>query len=161
MVSDLLSQHSSSLDGRVLILVLMEYGLWRIDALLCGCIYLCLNPCSNGIWSLTGGGAFSDATGGVLILVLMEYGLWRRDSACASGSVCLNPCSNGIWSLTKECSLRTSGVVCLNPCSNGIWSLTLLVWPLIFVSGCLNPCSNGIWSLTWGYFFLPILVRLS
>ena len=40
-------------EGRVLILVLMEYGLWQYEK------------------------AFSDFFEGVLILVLMEYGLWR------------------------------------------------------------------------------------
>ena len=38
-----------------------------------------LNPCSNGIWSLTNG---------------------RCNSAKESAS--LNPCSNGIWSLTNS-----------------------------------------------------------
>ena len=37
-----------------------------------------LNPCSNGIWSLTNVGSF-------------PY---------TFGVVSLNPCSNGIWSLT-------------------------------------------------------------
>ena len=36
---------------------------------------LSLNPCSNGIWSLTLGDTFKDTPEGVLILVLMEYGL--------------------------------------------------------------------------------------
>ena len=35
----------------------------------------CLNPCSNGIWSLTQLNDDYDETGKVLILVLMEYGL--------------------------------------------------------------------------------------
>ena len=34
-----------------------------------------LNPCSNGIWSLTRLREVSDLTEVVLILVLMEYGL--------------------------------------------------------------------------------------
>ena len=37
-----------------------------------------LNPCSNGIWSLT-----------------------AAAQAVVNGQPCLNPCSNGIWSLTK------------------------------------------------------------
>ena len=40
----------------------------------------CLNPCSNGIWSLT------------------LYGLNTRQNSV----MCLNPCSNGIWSLTHS-----------------------------------------------------------
>ena len=60
-----------------------------------------LNPCSNGIWSLT------EATRRLTIM----------------SRLCLNPCSNGIWSLTngQQWNLCGSG---LNPCSNGIWSLT-------------------------------------
>ena len=38
-----------------------------------------LNPCSNGIWSLT----------------LHLADMWRRP-------IGLNPCSNGIWSLTQK-----------------------------------------------------------
>ena len=34
-----------------------------------------LNPCSNGIWSLTVGAVWTARHGRVLILVLMEYGL--------------------------------------------------------------------------------------
>ena len=61
----------------------------------------CLNPCSNGIWSLTGQIISPQVWIIVLILVLMEYGLWplpRRDAR--TWAVSLNPCSNGIWSLT-------------------------------------------------------------
>ena len=43
---------------------------------------LSLNPCSNGIWSLTGDG----------------------DGDCAEVPSGLNPCSNGIWSLTSNLS---------------------------------------------------------
>ena len=38
---------------------------------------LCLNPCSNGIWSLT-----------------------VTKASDVNPIMCLNPCSNGIWSLT-------------------------------------------------------------
>ena len=63
---------------------------------------LSLNPCSNGIWSLT------------------LVGLGCRKQLKAG----LNPCSNGIWSLTLyKCVLSAEGLG-LNPCSNGIWSLT-------------------------------------
>ena len=40
---------------------------------------MCLNPCSNGIWSLT-----------------------EKTIRIESDEVCLNPCSNGIWSLTLQ-----------------------------------------------------------
>ena len=62
---------------------------------------LCLNPCSNGIWSLTHG--------------LCAGGVSQRRP---------NPCSNGIWSLTGEVSSEDLELERLNPCSNGIWSLT-------------------------------------
>ena len=63
-------------------------------------LVISLNPCSNGIWSLTPAGTH-----------------W-----CPA--VCLNPCSNGIWSLTLISELYRKLEVSLNPCSNGIWSLT-------------------------------------
>ena len=60
-----------------------------------------LNPCSNGIWSLT-----------------------VRKTGARETVNCLNPCSNGIWSLTLHEYEVRSMRPCLNPCSNGIWSLT-------------------------------------
>ena len=48
-----------------------QIGVWDYEC-------KCLNPCSNGIWSLT-----------LLSLSLMV--IWING---------LNPCSNGIWSLT-------------------------------------------------------------
>ena len=103
-------------------------GIWSLTrAGTCSaCILRSLNPCSNGIWSLTSkkGGPMRIKFH-VLILVLMEYGLWLSLSGGLTGRrMCLNPCSNGIWSLTNSplnCEQDTPG---LNPCSNGIWSLT-------------------------------------
>ena len=71
--------------ARVLILVLMEYGLWRIH-----------------------GGVPEDGRQ-VLILVLMEYGLWPHTTQYAKRRSRLNPCSNGIWSLTTE--IKTSVLI--------------------------------------------------
>jgi len=63
---------------RVLILVVMEYGLWQV-CFVCSwfAMLICLNPCCNGIWSLTWN-ADNDTVHArlVLILVVMEYGLW-------------------------------------------------------------------------------------
>ena len=109
----------------VLILVLMEYGLWLSPPRWPYKLSTSLNPCSNGIWSLTGlrfvitlhrrvvlilvlmeyglwpvRAALSGVRDCVLILVLMEYGLWHGSTMDQHGSTCLNPCSNGIWSLT-------------------------------------------------------------
>ena len=70
--------------SRVLILVLMEYALWRLRQLL------------------------SSQSDVVLILVLMEYALWHFHNGSFKHIIhSLNPCSNGICSLTKP---RTSYV---------------------------------------------------
>ena len=62
----------------------------------------CLNPCSNGIWSLT-----------------------QNYHGRKITRIGLNPCSNGIWSLTYEADVPADAIPeGLNPCSNGIWSLT-------------------------------------
>ena len=61
----------------------------------------CLNPCSNGICSLTD-------------MEIIEV----------KDVVCLNPCSNGICSLTQRSTLWCLRYYRLNPCSNGICSLT-------------------------------------
>ena len=135
-----------------------------------------LNPCSNGICSLT---TWYCKTRlfclWVLILVLMEYALWqqqvRRNSRHWHR---LNPCSNGICSLTPHLSYPFFHILIvlilvlmeyalwpydywnelstenrsLNPCSNGICSLTHYRGCWIRLTLCLNPCSNGICSLT-------------
>ena len=126
MVSDVMLVYIAFLAGFVLILVLMEYGLWPDTLLLENKHRICLNPCSNGIWSLT----------------------W---SMCPPERrlFCLNPCSNGIWSLTLTTTKTLLPSFRLNPCSNGIWSLA---WGKRgrgnHDTSSLNPCSNGIWSLT-------------
>ena len=66
-----------------------------------------LNPCSNGIWSLT---SLS------LLISMLTPGL----NPCSNG-IC---CSNGIWSLTDNQTCNQLLLTGLNPCSNGIWSLT-------------------------------------
>ena len=126
MVSDGLKAVGLSLTFLVLILVLMEYGLWLSSQHL------------------------TSTSRRVLILVLMEYGLWLGNGwRCCNAFGSLNPCSNGIWSLTFDFfHFVPFSVVCLNPCSNGIWSLTQDVGRMSQDVGRLNPCSNGIWSLT-------------
>ena len=113
----------------VLILVLMEYGLWPKSYHWLVHWSRCLNPCSNGIWSLTDETISSHYPRHVLILVLMEYGLWpfmRESFGFPAWS--LNPCSNGIWSLTRQSAVYRHTSQGLNPCSNGIWSLTSDWW---------------------------------
>ena len=113
-------------EQQVLILVLMEYGLWRNPSWLYFFQCYRLNPCSNGIWSLTNN-------------LLAE----------TLHASCLNPCSNGIWSLTSE-----DRVGCVYQCRVLILVLMeygLWLWvkqPSISLTDSLNPCSNGIWSLT-------------
>ena len=63
-------------DVRVLILVLMEYGLRERTPAVPVCRRSCLNPCFNGIWSARPTLTMMVVWGvSVLILVLMEYGL--------------------------------------------------------------------------------------
>ena len=153
----------------VLILVLMEYGLWPQSSSATS-RRSGLNPCSNGIWSLTQ-------------LITLQ----RNPSA-----VCLNPCSNGIWSLTQSACVQLFPlwyVLILVLMEYGLWqsklsgesnesSVLILVlmeyglWPncqttLTAGRRCLNPCSNGIWSLTPGkkrleaqFHFVLILVLM-
>ena len=86
-----------------------------------------LNPCSNGICSLT---SLTSRYSQVMLLSL-------------------NPCSNGICSLTtlNLIPIRSS-IGSLNPCSNGICSLTNTFAIVAHNFVGLNPCSNGICSLT-------------
>ena len=169
MVSDL-ACFKAHCSKKVLILVLMEYGLWQ-ERVKRETEEIGLNPCSNGIWSLTKQGETSQPHPPVLILVLMEYGLWRivdyGDGSRYPVLIlvlmeyglwlfcptlqhlrCLNPCSNGIWSLTLSAASAFIILQCLNPCSNGIWSLTFYKERAQESGIGLNPCSNGIWSLT-------------
>ena len=119
----------TSVRGRVLILVLMEYGLWRIDFGGRPCRHRsCLNPCFDGIWSLTVWPSWSSwqARACVLILVLMEYGLWLlfKQMECADSVyvLILVLMEYGLWLIKRmeEWNMFQS----LNPCFDGIWSLT-------------------------------------
>ena len=111
----------------VLILVLMEDGLWLILRFKRSNGKYRLNPCFNGRWSLT-----------------------NPTDQKPQKETGLNPCFNGRWSLTSQMYNRYENKMgCLNPCFNGRWSLTCL-WnqylPQWKIS--LNPCFNGRWSLT-------------
>ena len=173
MVSDKIIKIEMDGEKFVLILVLMEYGLWQISAQLSGSLIIGLNPCSNGIWSLTIYACVQSTTNSsVLILVLMEYGLWHWNVSSKSQLQCLNPCSNGIWSLTPSwcCLCHFQQVLILVLMEYGLWlkkgnlipanAMVLILvlmeyglWPTpreLFwgLRVRLNPCSNGIWSLT-------------
>ena len=104
MVSDTHACVNKTLPDTVLILVLMEYGLWPRKEAPWGLssTVLILVLMEYGLWPEP-----KDAKGmrelAVLILVLMEYGLWLNinefNHVVVTG---LNPCSNGIWSLTRR-----------------------------------------------------------
>ena len=97
---------SKNWSTRVLILVLMEYGLRALMGhLLDSKPIACLNPCFNGIWSARRICFPWSPLRPVLILVLMEYGLRERDRRDSKRrpQACLNPCFNGIWS-ARQCS---------------------------------------------------------
>ena len=114
-----------------------------------------LNPCSNGIWSLTTAPKCFPGLLTVLILVLMEYGLWPSPKfATIAGQLRLNPCSNGIWSLTvchHEHEL-VHAVLILVLMEYGLWRTSQYL--AAKAAWCLNPCSNGIWSLTDSRFLI-------
>ena len=159
----------------VLILVLMEYALWqRFMFFNTDDSTICLNPCSNGICSLTEFSLNSKSGSSVvLILVLMEYALWLSYILFAVKSLrvlILVLMEYALWQYLK--SLSDDERQGLNPCSNGICSLTILprinpwrnkrVLILVLMEYALwqgkqsvwsrfkslNPCSNGICSLT-------------
>ena len=105
MLSDITTAELPSNQGFVLILVLMEYALWLMLSNMTASIWVCLNPCSNGICSLT-------------IYFMIHF------PVCP---VSLNPCSNGICSLTSITTAAHKIKNSLNPCSNGICSLTVVL----------------------------------
>ncbi len=141
-----------SRSGVVLILIVMEYLLWR---------HL-LKLSHKSIKS-------------VLILIVMEYLLWHAfDGLSANEWLSLNPYCYGISSLTRSYCVVSYWGQCLNPYCYGISSLTdeygelievvpyvlilivmeYLLW-LISAAGtetsavCLNPYCYGISSLTY------------
>ena len=104
----------------VLILVVMEDGLWRVRVPRKK-VVLCLNPCCNGRWSLT------------------------HVSNEGNAFACLNPCCNGRWSLTKTpTQVKTAIVLILVVMEDGLWHSNYERAQRV----SLNPCCNGRWSLT-------------
>ena len=59
--------------------------------------YLSLNPCCNGIYSMSC--IFEMKTLEVLILVVMEYTQWGLSHYQRVQQGSLNPCCNGIYSM--------------------------------------------------------------
>ena len=150
MVSDCRSRWCYPWEQAVLILVVMEDGLWlrrsqrsrrssgslnpccngRWSLTLFGKTFKVitekrLNHCCNGRWSLTGQWYYRKKCQCVLILVVMEDGLWPTTRRTTRTGMCLNPCCNGRWSLTNCISYQPcTKCYCLNPCCSGRWSLT-------------------------------------
>ena len=74
--ADALAQFNTD-NNVVLILVVMEYTQWACSGRRPH-HHLCLNPCCNGIYSMSCIGMFSCANRRVLILVVMEYTQWEQ-----------------------------------------------------------------------------------
>ena len=126
MVSDPTWCNGLTQWGHVLILVLIEDGLWPTVCEAGALTPLRLNPCFNGRWSLTR-------------QTLTNFRLLR----------CLNPCFNGRWSLTSlhlVDPLLPRWVLILVLMEDGLWRLAKQA--SLNVLGRLNPCFNGRWSLT-------------
>ena len=81
----------------------MEDGLWHIDDSFLGVTkwwVLILVLMEDGLWRSVA--AVKAANPGVLILVLMEDGLWHLSPRMRTRiQASLNPCFNGRWSLTE------------------------------------------------------------
>ena len=107
---------------------------------------VCLNPCFNGICSMSDsrfGGFVTNKE--VLILVLMEYAQWdMRNTIFAALCFGLNPCFNGICSMRPvKKSLTMKATLRLNPCFNGICSM--------------SRCQDWRPSIHWGVLILVLM----
>ena len=101
MVCDNILLYLCNFCEKVLILILLEYGLRQLQKELekCGLPVLILILLEYGLRRLRLGAYVMDEE--VLILILLEYGL-RQFVECSNtyGLNCLNPYSIGIWSAT-------------------------------------------------------------
>ena len=148
MVSDRIKKKFICLTIKVLILVVMEYGLWRNTGRLFKTTLRGLNPCCNGIWSLTSMELGAGRKAHVLILVLMEDGLWLpiQSRRASTHVLILVLMEDGLW-LCAFCGLILFIIVLiLVLMEDGLWPDTAKV--LGVEMNRLNPCCNGIWSLT-------------
>ena len=84
--------------------------------------YYSLNPCCNGIYSMSPEEAKQLKTG-------------------------LNPCCNGIYSMRNDGVQFGLPILCLNPCCNGIYSMRESRKGSAKKNLGLNPCCNGIYSM--------------
>ena len=93
-------------------------------------LYLIINPCFSGRWSLSPNGKEArEAFRKVLILVLVEDGLWGSWVRWNwSWCVCLNPCFSGRWSLSVLSfwdSVLQIGVLILVLVEDGLWEVCI------------------------------------
>ena len=77
----------------------MEYTQWVIEFTNTNG-KLSLNPCCNGIYSMSAPHQNYRCQGGVLILVVMEYTQWEIMHGQYEYLHGLNPCCNGIYSMS-------------------------------------------------------------
>ncbi len=121
----------------VLILVLMEDGLWLFVTKKGAKAFDSLNPCFNGRWSLT-----------LMKMLLMIVTI-----------ISLNPCFNGRWSLTMKANLFAScvQVLILVLMEDGLWQRGTKGESENYFG--LNPCFNGRWSLTFVKMIVTILEK--
>ena len=84
---------------KVLILVVMEYTQWVEPINKKKYEWVGLNPCCNGIYSMSEEKDVNIVAHNVLILVVMEYTQWVIIELRWELEMCLNPCCNGIYSM--------------------------------------------------------------
>ena len=78
----------------------MEYTQWEINYGKKKYYRECLNPCCNGIYSMSKEPQSKRGKHiAVLILVVMEYTQWVMMMMLLQSIICLNPCCNGIYSM--------------------------------------------------------------
>ena len=135
---------------KVLILFVLEYGVWATisfanyeeslrlnpfcfgiwglrtyafngSTILCG-----LNPFCFGIWGLRAtNNVATEVIASVLILFVLEYGVWVIKEFTLEETIeCLNPFCFGIWGLRDVKKYEDEFNACLNPFCFGIWGLS-------------------------------------
>ena len=93
----------------------------------------CLNPCSVGICSVRRSRQASGLRTDVLILVLLEYALWEQDRFTNLEELTsLNPCSVGICSVSLFLLIGWNSV---------LWRADLRRMTGFFPKKCTFPCS--------------------
>ena len=116
-----------TIHNYVLILVVVDDGLWDFQTASWAQEHLCLNPCCCGWWSLRSNRSLSlsQHSGRVLILVVVDDGLWAASFSTARITVCLNPCCCGWWSLSWWEPCKDRGlfpVLILVVVDDGLWA---------------------------------------